>query len=125
MMLGVVNSICEATLRVVVGDPTNSQRQVVDAVIDTGFSGTLTLPLNIITSLGLVWKGRDRSTLGDGSTCVFDVYIAMIIWNGEFRTIDVNASETVPLIGMRLLYGYDVRIQAIEGGTVIVEVLNK
>lgn len=57
MMLGVVNSICEATLRVVVGDPTNSQRQVIDAVIDTGFSGALTLPLNIITSLGLVWKG--------------------------------------------------------------------
>ena len=28
-----------------------------------------------------------------------------------------------PLIGMSLLYGYDLRIQAIEGGTVTIESL--
>jgi predicted aspartyl protease len=65
----------------------------------------LTLPSKIITTLGLTWKGRDIATLGEGSSCVFDVYIATVIWDGQYRIIDINGSETVPLISMRLLRG--------------------
>jgi hypothetical protein len=36
---------------------------------------------------------------------------------------DINESENVPLIGMQLLRGYDLRIQAIEGGSVTIEAL--
>ena len=42
---------------------------------------------------------------------------------GQYRTIDINESETTPLIGMRLLRGYDLRIQAIEDGLVTIEAL--
>ena len=108
MMQGVVNQSCEAILPIVVKN--NATTQLVDAVIDTGFSGLLTLPSHIITALGLTWKGRDAATLGDGSSCIFDVYIAIVIWDGQYRTIDINESETVPLIGMQLLRGYDLRI---------------
>jgi clan AA aspartic protease len=101
----------------------DAKTQLVDAVIDTGFSGFLTLPSSIIAVLDLTWKGRDIATLGDGSYCIFDVYIARVIWDGEYRTIDINKSETVPLIGMGLLRGYDLRIQAIEGGSVTIELL--
>ena len=52
MMQGVVNQRCEATLAIVVGNP-SEQRQVVDTVIDTGFNGFLTLPSAIITALDL------------------------------------------------------------------------
>ena len=121
-MHGVVNQGCEAMLPIVVGN--KSQRQLVDAVIDTGFSGFLTLPLSITIALNLIWKGRDVATLGDGTSCIFDVYIATVIWDGQYRTIDINASETVPLIGMRLLRGYDLRIQTIEGGTVTIKALS-
>jgi clan AA aspartic protease len=121
MMQGVVNQNCEAILSVVVKN--NSTTQLVDAVIDTGFSGFLTLPSTIIVALGMVWKGRDIGTLGDGTACIFDVYIASVIWDGQYRTIDINESETVPLIGMRLLRGYDLRIRTIEGGIVSVEAL--
>ena len=48
MMQGIVNRRCEATLPLVVGN-TNGQRQVIDAVIDTGFTGFLSLPNDIIT----------------------------------------------------------------------------
>jgi clan AA aspartic protease len=92
-------------------------------VIDTGFSGFLTLPCNIILALGLSWKGRDVATLGDGTSCTFEVYMAIVIWDGQYREIYVNESETVPLIGMRLLCGYDLRIQTIEGGIVTIESL--
>ena len=91
--------------------------------LDTGFSGFLTLPSDIIAALDLTWKGRDIATLGDGTSCIFEVYIATVIWDGADRLIDINESETVPLIGMRLLRGYDLRIQTIEGGLVTIEAL--
>ncbi|MEO1522384.1 MAG: clan AA aspartic protease [Cyanobacteria bacterium J06633_2] len=121
MMQGIVNQSCEAVLPVVAKSSTTTQ--LVDAVIDTGFSGFLTLPSNIIDALDLTWKGRDVATLGDGASCIFDVYIANVIWDGQYRKIDINESETVPLIGMRLLRGYDLRIQTIEGGIVMIEAL--
>jgi clan AA aspartic protease len=121
MMQGKVNQNCEAILPVVLRNV--DIMQSVDAVIDTGFSGFLTLPSGIIAALDLTWKGRDVATLGDGTSCIFEVYIATVIWDGEYRVIDINESETVPLIGMRLLRGYDLRIQTIEGGTVTIEVL--
>jgi clan AA aspartic protease len=121
MIHGVVNQSCEAILPIVVkNDP---RTQLVDAVIDTGFSGFLTLPSSTIESLDLIWKGRDIATLGDGTSCIFEVYIAVVIWDGQYRTIDINESETIPLIGMQLLRGYDLRIQAIEGGSVTIESL--
>ncbi|MEM6598010.1 MAG: clan AA aspartic protease [Cyanobacteria bacterium P01_D01_bin.36] len=121
MMQGVVNQNCEAILPVVVKSSITTQ--LVDAIIDTGFSGFLTLPSKVISDLGLTWKGRDIAILGDGASCIFDVYIATVIWDGQYRKIDINESETVPLIGMRLLRGYDLRIQTIEGGIVKVEAL--
>ena len=121
MMQGVVNQSCEAILPIVVKN--NTTTQLIDAVIDTGFSGFLTLPPNVIAALDLTWKGRDVATLGDGTSCIFDVYIATVIWDGQYRIIDINESETVSLIGMRLLRGYDLRIQTIEGGTVAIEAL--
>jgi clan AA aspartic protease len=122
MIHGVVNQSCEAILPIVVKNDTRTQ--LVDAVIDTGFSGFLTLPFSTIASLDLVWKGRDMATLGDGTSCIFEVYIAVVIWDGQYRTIDINESETMPLIGMQLLRGYDLRIQAIEGGSVTIEALS-
>ena len=71
MMQGIVDQNCEATLRLVVGNA-DSQRQVIDAVIDTGFTGFLTLPLSVLTNLKLRAYRREAGTLGDGSPFIFD-----------------------------------------------------
>lgn len=123
MMHGIVDQNCEATTRLVVGSA-DSQRQMIDAVIDTGFTGFLTLPLSVITNLNLRLYRPEAGTLGDGSTCIFDVYRGLVIWDGEFRRIDINASETAPLAGMSLLYGYRMQLDAIEGGTVTIQSLS-
>jgi clan AA aspartic protease len=121
MMQGRVNQRCEATLGIAVRN--NETTQMVDTVIDTGFSGFLTLPSDVIATLGFSWEGRDVATLGDGTFCTFEVYIGIVIWDGQYREIYINESETIPLIGMQLLRGYDLRIQAIEGGLVTIEAL--
>jgi clan AA aspartic protease len=122
MMQGFVNQSCEAIIRVAVGH-SNSPKQMVEAVIDTGFTGFLSLPQSIITSLGLPWYFRDMGTLGDGSEVIFDMYKATVIWDGKTQIIDVAASEADPLIGMSLLYGFKVQMEVIERGVVIIEAL--
>ena len=120
MIHGVVNQNCEATIPLVIINE-KKQTKLIDAVIDTSYTVYLSLPSEIITALDLNWTGVDRWTLGDGSEVTFEVYAATIIWDGQYRTIPVNEAETDPLVGMSLLYGYDLRIRAVEGGKVTIE----
>lgn len=120
MMHGVVTLSCEATISLVVSN-TNRQTRLIDAVVDTGYTGFLSLPREIIVALNLPWTGIDRGTLGDGSEVNFEVYAATVIWDGQYRNIPVNEAETDPLVGMRLLYGYDLYIRAVEGGNVTIK----
>jgi clan AA aspartic protease len=123
MMQGIVDQNCEATVHLVVGNA-DSQRQMIDAVIDTGFTGFLTLPFSVLGDLNLRAYRREEGILGDGSTCIFDVYRGLVIWDGEWRQIDINESDTAPLLGMSLLYGYRMQIDAVEGGMVIIQALS-
>lgn len=122
MIYGVVNSRREATLPLVVGNSTG-QREVIDTLIDTGFDGFLSLPSEIIVRLALPWTISNPATLGDGSEIVFDFYTGVVIWDGQYRTIDIAQSETEPLLGMAMLYGYRLQVDNVEGGIVKVEPL--
>jgi clan AA aspartic protease len=122
MMYGVVNLRREATLSLVVSNE-NKQQKVIDAVIDTGFTGFLSLPSDVITALNLPWSASDVATLGDGSETLFDLYTAIVIWDGQYRKIYIAESETEPLLGMSLLYGYRLQVDTIEGGSVRIEEL--
>jgi clan AA aspartic protease len=122
MMQGFVNQNCEAMLPIVVGCG-NKPTQLVEALIDTGFTGFLSLPLSMIESLGLSWIFSDSVTLGDGSEVVFQMYRATVIWDGQFKVVDVAASESEPLLGMSLLYGFKLQVEAIERGAVTIEAM--
>jgi clan AA aspartic protease len=122
MIHGVVSKSREAIISLVVVNE-NRQTKLITAVIDTGYTGFLSLPSEIINELNLSWTGIDRGTLGDGSEVTFEVYAAKVIWDGEYRDIPINEAETDPLIGMSLLYGYDLHIQAVEGGSVTIKLL--
>ena len=124
MMQGVVNHRGEATISLVVSN-TNRQTQLINAVIDTGYTGFLSLPREIIVTLNLSWTGIDRGTLGDGSEVIFQVYAATIIWDGQYQNIPVNEAETDPLVGMSLLYGYDLYIRTLEGGIVTIKAIEE
>jgi clan AA aspartic protease len=123
MITGVVNAHHEATIPLIVHDA-NGHQTAIEAIIDTGFTGSLTLPSTLIAALGLPWRGRQRAMLGDGSVRFFDVYAVTIIWNGQTRAVETDAANTEPLLGMSLLQGHEMLMQVIDGGTVIIEALS-
>jgi clan AA aspartic protease len=118
MMQGYVNKNYEATILVVVRN--GVKLKSINAVIDTGFTGFLSLPNDIITEMNLPWGYRDRGTLGDGSEVLFDIYDAVAIWDGKLQEIEVNSAETDPLVGMSMLRGYRLQVDTIEGGLVLI-----
>jgi clan AA aspartic protease len=96
------------------------QEREIDAVIDTGFSASLSLPPWVIVSLGLRWKSFGRGLLADGSECLFDIYEANMNWDGRERRVLVDEADTDALVGMALLEGYEPKIQVRSGGKVTV-----
>jgi clan AA aspartic protease len=89
-----------------------------DAIVDTGFNGWLSLPPDLISELKLEWKRRGRAVLGDGTECVFDVYEAVLVWDGNMLTIPIDEADSEPLVGMSLMEGYQLTVQVFEGGHV-------
>lgn len=122
MIIGNVNANREAIVQLVVLGSLQQQQEI-QAVIDTGYTGFLTLPPAIITSLALTWYARQDGILGDGSLCIFDVYEASIIWDGQTRIIEVDEAQTDPLVGMGLIEGYQLQIQGVVGGLVTITAL--
>jgi clan AA aspartic protease len=122
MMQGWVTQHCEAMLSIAVGHG-DAPKQMVEALIDTGFSGFLSLPSFMIESLGLPWIFSDSVTLGDGSEVIFQMYRAIVIWDGQLKVVDVAASESEPLLGMSLLYGFKLQVEAVERGIVTIEAM--
>jgi clan AA aspartic protease len=102
MITGVVNPHFEATIWLTICG-TNQQIQRVNAVIDTGFDGCLTLQAALIAHLGHSWDRRGRAILADGSESVFDIYTGIVVWDRRRRTIPIHEADTTPLVGTALL----------------------
>ena len=90
----------------------------IEAVIDTGFTGYMTLPIEIVSALGLERTRERMMRLADGSARRFRAYSAKIMWHGNMITISAPAMPGKPLIGMALLLGSDVAMAVREGGLV-------
>jgi clan AA aspartic protease len=120
MITGTVNADYEAIIRLFVQGPVGPAHEV-DAIIDTGFNGFLTLPPALVTALGLMRRSRGRALLANGSEELFDIYGVTVLWDGQQRYVEADAVETTPLVGMSLLDGYDLYIQVADGGQVVIQ----
>ena len=116
MITGMVRSD-EARIRLKVKGWRGREEEV-GAIIDSGYTGALTLPPDLIVSLGLRFRSVDRAILADGSTCVFRVYVGLLTWDGKVRRILVDEADTDPLVGMRLLIGHELKMQIRARGKV-------
>lgn len=118
MIEGVVNAAYEPVVTLAVQGPAG-QTMETEAVIDTGFTGFLTVTPAVVTELGLVLEGTSRATLADGREVTFDVYDVAVLWDGGPRYVLADAADTIPLVGMRLLDNHNLNIDVVDGGRVL------
>ncbi len=122
MILGKVNAGREAVVQIVVLNE-SKQTKVVNAVIDTGYTGDLILPKGIIEALQLSLRGVQEATLGDDSVAIFEIYTGSVIWDGEIRKVEINASEVSALVGMGLIENFKLEIEGKPDGQVRLSML--
>lgn len=122
MITGIVNSNYEMVIKVPVRNDTGQEIEV-EAVLDTGFTGSLTLPPLLTSILGLPWRSKTSATSANGNVMHVDVYVATIIWDGKPKSLLIQAIDNAPLLGMSLLIGYDLRASVKLGGSVELEVI--
>ncbi len=73
MITGKVTVNREAVIELEVAGPAQQPRRI-QAVIDTGYNGYITLPSHLITALQLPFVGHRRGMLADGSVVLLDVF---------------------------------------------------
>ena len=117
MIEGVVNAAYEAVVTLALRGPSGQARDI-EAVIDTGYSGYLTLPTSLVEELGLPFRFRGRAFLANGSEETFDVYGVTALWDGQARYVEADAVGPTPLIGMLLLDRHNLNIEVADGGRV-------
>jgi clan AA aspartic protease len=106
MITGLVNENLEAVISLSVVK-TNNEICEIKTVIDTGYSGYLSLSFKLISELNLNRIGKAQLTLADGTVISSNVYEATILWEGQPRIIQVDSFESSILVGMSLLKNCD------------------
>src|SRR5260370_5383800 len=119
MIVGIVQGR-EPSIRLMIRGFRGRQQEI-EAVVDTGFTGWLTLPPTIIGALNLRWRTFGRGTLADGSVSLFDVFHAKVMWDGRARPVFVDAFDASPLVGMALLRSCELKMQVRARGKVTIQ----
>ena len=70
----------------------------IQAVVDTGFNGFLTLPIDVLNAVGATAAGTRRAELGDGNLVELDVYVARVNWHDANRDVLALHAEATPLV---------------------------
>lgn len=122
MIEGTYNDSRQAVVDLTIRGPAGDEVQL-EFVVDTGFNADLTLHSSVAAALGLRVLGAERAMLADGSMIVFPMSRALLHWNGTLRRVNVGVADTVSHVGMRVLEGHELRIQAVPNGIVRISAL--
>ena len=114
MIEGGVNANYEAVVTLPLRGPSGQKRNI-EAIVDTGFNGFLTLPPSYVEELGLAYLGNVRARLADGSEDDFDVYGVIALWDGPPRYVPADEADAMPLLGMALMDSYNLNIDVENG----------
>lgn len=76
------------------------------AIVDTGFSGGLVLPLIIAVDLGLEKVGATTITLADGSIDVLPAFVCQVAIEDVNHDVSTLIIGNEVLVGMELLQNY-------------------
>lgn len=117
MIFGTVNALHEVVVPLKLRGP-GGATATVEAVFDSGFTGSLTLPPATVAALGLNHRSSAHAKLADGTVTQFEVYAVEIERGASWITAFVSAVGTEALMGAKLVIGHEVRIEYLPGGAV-------
>lgn len=90
----------------------------VEFVVDTGFTGFLTLPPAAVAALHLPYLEDTLANLATDEQVGLPVHAATIVWDGVERDVRVLAMGRRPLLGTALLDGRELVAQFWDSGLV-------
>ena len=99
-----------------VGEP-----ESVSALVDTGFTEWFALPLHVIERLGLEPVGSELLAFGNLAQEMVNVYEAYVYWDAVWHSIFVHQLPGDPTVGMELLRGFRLTVDALPQGTIEIE----
>ena len=120
MIEGVVNSAYEAVIDLILRGPAGQTREI-KAVVDTGYTGFLALPTALVSELRLAYKSGGGAFLADGSEVSFGIYDGEVLWEGQPRHIEIDATGDTPLVGMLMLDSHSLYVEVEDGGRVVIQ----
>ena len=121
MHRGTVNQSLEPRVGLTLSDFGNTTRDV-DFIIDTGSNEEIVLPRIIIDQFNLIRGDDVRIILGNGEATTSATYSGQVEWHGQPRDVVVTEGSE-PLIGMLLLEGSNLSVDATPGGAVTISEL--
>ena len=100
------------------------QEIIIEAILDTGFSGALSLTQTDIATLGLPPGPQAITILADGSLRAATTYTSIVEWDGIDLLVETLGDDQHSLLGMGLLLGMNVSLDVSDGGIVRITRLN-
>ena len=89
--------------------------------VDTAYTGVLTLPPGYIRELAIPERENGMVQLADGRSQTSRYFTARIDWHQQSGLVPILELNSQPLLGMGLLWGSRLTVDAQEGGAVVIE----
>lgn len=102
----------------VLADGSERTREV---VVDTGFTGGLSLPPEMVQELGLTFVQDHPVILADGNQATHPLYASTILWHGEKKKVATFGLGDRPLLGTALLEDSTLHAKFKENGSFVIE----
>ncbi len=115
-MTGTVDASGRALLPIRLKHPLTAVETVIEAWVDTGFTGDLVIPLNMVVSMVLPTGSTVRVGLADGNEVELNTFECLLEWFGTWKLIEVIANQgQFPLLGVGLLLDRELKINFLTG----------
>ena len=93
----------------------------ISALVDTGATVHLMLPPPVVADLRLPYWGTWDVMLANDAAEQVEVFAALVSWHGQNRVTPIFAAGDEPLLGMAMLWGSRLTVEAWDGGVIIEE----
>ena len=119
MIQGAVNASREAVVALHLQGPEGRTRDI-EGVVDTGYSGFLTLPAGLVAELELPFAYLGQALLANDDEVTFDVHDVTVLWDDQPRHIKADATGSTSFMGMTMLDDHNLNIEVVSGGSVVI-----